>query len=399
MKTKLILMAALSMGAWVGAADWPQYRGPNADGIAPDTVLNTNWQASPPREMWRIAMSDDGYGGPAVANGNLYVVDHRGANDLVRCVSLADGKEVWTFTYADQDKPNYGITRGTPTIADGKVYTTSYLGKVHCLDAASGKVIWSLDMTKALKGERPGWGYAQSIVIDGEKAILCPGGKAGSVAAVDRNTGKVLWKSGTDEAGYSTPVIATLNGVKQYLVFSGTSLNSYAAQTGKLLWTFPWKTSYSVNASQPLVLGNSIFISSGYGTGCAMIKVDGNRPALLWKNKVIQEQFSSAIVHEGLIYGTTDPGDLVCLDPKTGADRWRQGGFEKGGIVAAGDVVLALNGKDGDLVMAALRPESYRELGRIKPLNGQSWTAPIIAEGKIIVRNKQALVCLDAGGK
>lgn len=398
MKRHSILAAVLMATTAAMAADWPQFRGPNADGVAPQAMMNADWKTHAPKEMWRISMSDDGFAGPAVANGRLYIIDHKGDQDVVRCIGMADGKDLWTFAYNDLANANFGFSRATPTVRDGKVYTVSYQGKVHCLDADTGKVVWKMDMVRQLGGQMPGWGFAQSPVIDGEKLIVCPGAPTGSVVALDRNTGRVIWKSGTDKAGYSTPVIGMINGVKQYIVFSGTSLNGYG-EGGKLLWTVPWKTSYDVNAAQPIVLGNGVFISSGYGIGCAIIQIEGNKAKPIWKTPAMQQQFTSAIVHEGLIYGTTDPGELVCLNPKTGQTLWRQGGFEKGGVVATDAELIALTGNEGELVLTELSPKGYRELGRTRPVGGQSWTAPILADGRVIVRNKQALVCLDVTGR
>lgn len=400
--TRLIAAAVLGaclMGGAASAADWPQFRGLKADGFSPGTGINKDWKASEPQTLWQVPLSDEGYGGPAVAGGNVFIIDHRDKQDIVRCLALADGKEVWTYAYEDAAKPNYGFTRATPTIQGGKVYTISREGRVHCLDAPTGKVLWQVNMPKDLAGQPGGWGYAASVLIDGEKAIVSPGGDGSLVAALDRSSGKLLWKSGTDSAGYATPVLATLNGIRQYIIFSAASLSGFAAEDGKLLWTVPWKTSWDVNAASPLPLDGAIFVSSGYGVGCAVIDIEPEGPVERFKNKVMQQTFTSGVVYEGLIYGTTDPGDLVCLDPKTGKETWRQKGFESGGVAGVDGVLLAMGGKTGELVMVDLKPNAYKELGRIKPLGGQSWAAPIVADGKVIVRNNQALACIDISKK
>lgn len=386
----LLLITSLAI-----AGDWPQFRGPSADGFAAPMEISEDWSAKAPKQLWRVPMSDDGYSAPAIAGGKVFIVDHRGAQDVVRAMDLATGKPLWQRMYPDMQKPNYGFSRSTPSVADGRIYTTSMAGKVHCLDAETGEVVWMVDMVKDLGGKMPNWGYASSPVVDGERLIVSPGGDA-LLTALDRATGKPIWKSGSDLAGYSTPVIATIHGVKQYLLFSGTSINAFSAEDGKQLWSFPWKTAYDVNASQPIVIGDSVFISSGYNVGCALLDISAEqKPTERWRNKAIQQHFTSAILLDGMLYSTTDPGALVCLDPKTGQDRWRQKGFEKGGIVAIGDVLLALDGGNGDLVMVKLAPEKYEELGRIKPLGEQSWTAPVAADGKVLVRNKAALACLN----
>jgi outer membrane protein assembly factor BamB len=378
------------------AADWPQFRGPTADGKAPDTGLNKDWKAKPPKELWRIALSDGGYAGPSVANGKLFIIDHVGAEDVVRAITIADGKEAWTFKYADAGNNNYGFSRTTPIYDNGKLYTLSRIGNLNCLDAEKGTKIWSRNIKADFKGVLGSWEYAASPLVDGKNVIVCPGGANASVVALDKETGKDVWKGGgSDQAGYSTPVLATIGDKRQYVVFTGEGLVGVETTSGALLWKFPWATAHKVNAAAPIVIGDTIFISSGYGTGCAVVKIENNTPKQVWVNKEIKAHFSSAILHDKLIYGTGDPGELVCLDPVSGASKWHQTGFEKGGIVSADGVLIALNGGQGDAIMVKLNSEKYEELGRCKPLGGQSWTAPIIADGKLFVRNGKALVALD----
>lgn len=392
---KWLLALSFAVTSSALAADWPQYRGPDANGTAPDKGINKDWKAKTPRQLWRVDLGPgSGFGGPAVAKGVVYIIDHKSGNDILRTFDLQTGKPGWEFSYADQDKENWGFTRATPCINEGRVYTTSYLGKVHCLDAATGKLIWMRNLSE-FGGQMPGWGYAVSPIIQGNTLLVCPGGKE-NLVALDKKTGKDLWWSGSDKAGYSTPVLATLNGKQQWLVFSGTSINSYPVKGGKPLWSYPWKTSYDVNASAPLVTDSGIFVSSGYGVGCAMLEVTAAGVKVCWQSKVIQQHFASGVVLDHLIYSTTDPGDLVCIDPATGAEKWRKGGFEKGGLVYVDGVLLVLAGNTGELVMVQVSPDKYIELGRLKPLGGKnSWTAPIVSDGKVIVRNNNALACLD----
>ena len=395
-------LARLACVVWVSAVsvaladDWPQFRGPDADGISPETGINKDWAAKAPKELWKVELGDQGYGGPAVANGKVFIVDHSGNQDIVRALDFENGEEVWRYAYDESGGPNYGFNRATPTIVDGLVYTVSMKGVVNCLSEEDGKLVWTKSLVADFGGRSPTWGFASSAVVDDGKLILCPGGDGSSVVAVDCKTGELIWKSGTDKPGYSTPVIATINDARQYLIFSASSINGYAAEDGKKLWTFPWKTTYDVNAAAPLVMENSVFISSDYGTGCAMLDIQARGPKVRWRHKLIQEHFSSGVLIDGMIYSTTDPGDLVCLDAATGKQQWRQqGGFEKGGLIAADGVLLALTGGDGQLIMVGVNSAAYNELGRMKPLGEQSWTAPVLADGRLLVRNKQAMVCLD----
>jgi outer membrane protein assembly factor BamB len=394
---KLAALISLTLISFiVFAGDWPQFRGPNADGIAPDTGINKDWKTKPPKELWRINLTDDGYAGPSVAAGKMYIVDHQGAQDVVRAVDITNGSDAWTFKYDDAAKHNFGYTRGTPAYDNGKLYIYTRTGTAYCLDAAKGTKLWSRDLRTEFRGKSGDWNYAASVTIDGDKAILCPGGGASAVA-LDKNTGKDIWKcaGATDKAGYATPAIATLNGKKQYIVFAGTAVMGVDAASGTQLWSHKWVTRFDVNAAMPLVIGTSVFITSGYGTGCALVSVGAGGASQTYTTKDMQSHFNTPVLFNGKIYGTTDPGDLVCIDPQSGKALWRHPGFEKGGVVAADGVIIALSGNTGDLVMAVMKPDAYQELGRIKPLAGQSWTAPILADKKLYVRNKQALVCLD----
>jgi len=390
------LMAGQAQAAPAGL-DWPQYRGPNSNGISAETGIDKNWAAKPPKLLWKVDMTDGGYSGPAVAGGILYIIDHNGDQDVVRALSMANGSEVWSYRYTEAKPMDNGFTRSTPTVRGDRVYTMSRLGLACCFEAKTGKVVWTRNLCADFGSQRPGWDYACSPVLDGKKLILCPGGQNAGVVALDPDTGKTIWQGGASTvAGYSTPVIATIGGVKQYVVFTVDSVVGVAAQDGKLLWSYPWKTGADVNASNPIVMGDTVFISSGYNHGCALLKIDASGATKVWQNKEMQAQFSCPVLLGGLIYGTGDPGSLMCLDPKTGDAKWKQPGFEKGGCVAVDGTIIALNGSNGDVIMAAIDPAAYKELGRISgPLGGQSWTAPIVAEGRLIIRNTKAIACLD----
>lgn len=394
--TLVCVLLALSVTVAAVAADWPCFMGPDRSGISSETGLNKNWAVKAPAVLWQVPMSDKGYAGPSVADGKVFIVDHAGAQDIVRALDLETGKEVWNYPYQDTAKDNYGYARCTPTVVDGKVYTLGRLGQLICLDAKTGKAVWGKNIINDFGGQHPQWDYAGSVLIDGEKAVVCTGSANGSVAALNKDTGETIWTGGNaDAAGYSTPVPATILGQKQYVVFTAGSVVGVNADSGKLLWSFPWTTKYNVNAPQPVIEGNFIFVTSGYGSGCALYEITAQGPQQRWANKLISSHFNSPIFYNGYIYSGSDPGNLVCMSPQTGQVAWTQGGFEKGGLIIADGTIIMLGGNSGDLVMAKAAADSYQELGRIKPLGGQSWTAPILANGRLLVRNKETLACLD----
>lgn len=379
-----------------GGSDWPRFLGPAGNGISSEKGIRKNWSQQPPKALWKVDLSDQGYAGPAVANGKVFIIDHRGSQDVVRALDLKTGADVWTYAYEDTASANYGFARSTPAISGGKVYTVSRLGVVHCLDEKTGKPIWSRDVVKDFSAQRPDWDITGSPVLDGDRLLLSPGGRNAAIVALHKDTGQTLLQGGGDvKTGYATPVVATIAGKKQYLAFTAKALVGVDASDGKTLWSVPWETSYDVNAATPIVLGDSVFITSGYGHGCALVDVTPNGASIRWQSRDLQSRFNTPVLVGNAVYGIGEPGNMVCLDPKTGKVHWRQPGFEFGGLMSVDGVILAMDGRTGACVMVQATPEAYRELGRFTPLGGQSWTAPIVAQGRLIVRNTKAIACFD----
>ncbi len=402
---KTILLAALCVLNGVNrmsAGDWPRFLGPDADGKSPESGINTDWNAKPPAVLWRVSMADGGFSGPAVADGVVYLIDRDGDNEVIRAISLADGAERWRFAYAEPGRENMGRTRATPTVADGMVYTVSRYGTVLALDAAKGTEKWRVNVVKDHKGELPQWEMAHSAVIDGEALVAVAGGPDAHVVTLDKLTGKLRWAGGgTYKPGYATPVVTTLNGRKQYVVFAGTAVVGITAEDGTVVWSLPWKTSFDVNAPGPITVGGDrLLVASGYRHGMALLQIKGDAVTELWANPNVSPHWSTPIVHDGHIYGTTTPGHLVCLVLDTGAEVWRSKGegkgFEHGGLCALAGKLVVIEGNTGAIVLVDMSPEAYVERGRINPLNtSKCWVAPIIADRKLLVRSPAELVCLD----
>ena len=396
MRHLLIFTVVLSVLMSVSGADWPQYRGPASTGIVAEKGLNMDWAANAPKTLWSFDMSDNGYAGVAISNGGAFVVDRKDKSDVVRCLDIKTGKEKWNYAYPEEVGDNYGFNRCTPTVNEMLVYTISRSGVVLCLDVLTGDKIWERNMVKELNGAKPGWDYSMSVLIDGKNAIVCPGG-AGGVVALDKMTGKTVWQGGSkDNPGYATPVTATINGVKQYLVFTAKAITGVDAKDGALLWSVNWSTAYDVNASSPLVIDGKVFITSGYGHGCAMIEVANNTAKILWENKNLASRMSCPVYYNGYIYGISDNGSMKCIDPTTGAAKWSQAGFGEGTVTIIGDVILVVNANNGDLVMVKIDSEKYTELNKIQVLGTNSnWTHPSYSDGIFIMRSKKKLVALQ----
>jgi outer membrane protein assembly factor BamB len=402
----LSLITTLWTSTGCQANDWPKFLGTNGTGISAETGINKDWTAKPPKELWRAPMTDAGYSGPAVANGLVYLIDHKDDAEIIRALDLNTGTEKWRHTFAEPGKENMGFTRSTPTVENGVVYTVSRYGTVTALDAASGTLKWSVNPVKAHNGTLPEWEISSSPVIDGDKLIAIAGGENSHVVALDKKTGKEIWAGGgTDKPGYATPVVATVGGAKQYVVFTGKNLIGVAAADGKVLWTYPWKTQYDVNAATPILLDNNrLLISSGYRTGMTLLQIGAAGVTEVWKekNRRIALRWSSPVVLNGFIYCITEPGYLACLDLATGEEKWRskgadETGFEYGGLCAVDGTLLAVSGNTCNVIQAKAQPDAYQELGKINPFkDGKNcWVAPVVAGKKLLVRSPSELVCLD----
>jgi outer membrane protein assembly factor BamB len=384
----------------LSAADWPQFRGPNGDGTSPETGLTKDWAKKPPVQIWRLQVADKGYGGLSAAGGKFCYVDHYLDQDVVHVVDIATGKDKWTAKYNNMGLVNYGFTRATPAFANGKLYTLSRHGVVVCFDAEKGTQSWNRDLVGDFQGKEPFFGYAHSPVVDGDHVIVCPGGPDAAIVCLDAITGKDIWKGGgSDTGGYSTPVVATIDNKKQYVFLSALNIMGVDAESGKQLWSNAWRTQFDENIASPVVQGDTVFISSAYNHGCLQLGISGDKADLNWQNKLMQCHFNTPLFADGCYYANSGraerSGELVCLDAKTGAPCWKEQGFDTGGIVHADGVNFMLTGNTGELIMFKPDARHYHELGRMKVLNGPCWTPPILADGKIFVRNVDTIICLN----
>ena len=391
----VILATLVLLPVALNAADWPRFLGPNANGFSSETGLKTNWSQVAPKMLWSTPLTDGGFAGPCAAGGKVFIIDHAAGKDVVRAIDIKTGKDVWTYPYVDDKGEDYGYSRSTPLVDGNKVYTVGRFGMICCLDAKTGKAIWTNDIRTTFNGKAPQWKHSWSPTTDGNALIVCPGGTDASVAALDKMTGKTIWAGGgSDVPGYATPVVTQTDGKKIYIVLTGWNLIAVDAKTGKQLWHIPWKGPCDVNAATPIVMGNTVFITAGYGLGCALVQFTYADAKIVWQNKDLQSRFETPLLYNGYVYSTEESNNLVCMDTKTGRVAWKQPGFEWGGTTGmSGGVAMTFDGKGGDLVAFKLSPEKYQEIGRFKPLGGQSWTAAIVADGKLIVRNKTALAC------
>lgn len=373
------------------AADWPQWRGPRRDGIARET--GWHWPAVGPRRLWS-AQVGEGFSSVAVSRGRLYTMGNRNGQDVVSCLNAGIGRVIWTHRYPCPTG-DYGGPRATPTVDGGRVYTLSREGQAFCLDAVTGKVVWAKDLRRETGAETPRWGFASSPLVVGN-LIVYNLGAAG--AAVDRGTGRVAWRSSSATAGYASPVAVTVGGRPCIAIFAASGLVGVAPTTGRILWEHRWQTPNDVNAADPVFWGDTVFISSNYNVGGALVRLARGRSQVLWQNRTMRNHFNSCVLVNGHLYGN-DENTLKCVDARTGAERWRRRGMGKGGLIASGGRLLVMTER-GDLLLVQATPGRYTELGQANVVSGTCWTSPVLANGLLYGRSQEgSLVCVDLRAK
>src|SRR5581483_438550 len=332
----------------VAAADvgWPQWRGPTRDGRAPAGPLRTDWDKNPPKPLWS-AECGGGFSSLAVVGGRVYTQDRRGESERVFCLDAETGKLLWEHAYpADYSAMKKGYTTGpraTPTVEANRVYTVGATGRLLCLEApppgGPPKLLWEHDLIGEFRAEIPEWGVACSPLVDGDLVIVQPGGKDGTVAAFDKVSGGLRWKAGSNPAGYSSPVAATVGGVRVVYALTGDALLCVRAADGELLSQYKWKTptTFVGNIATPVVVDDYVFVSSAYDKGCALLHAvpDGDRVTLeevyARNRRVMQNHHSTCVYKDGFLYGF-DESRLKCVDFSKGAEKadWEAEGISEG---------------------------------------------------------------------
>lgn len=414
---KMLLSAALlaSLALQASDSDWPQWRGNLRNGHA----AGLSALQSLPSEMkplWKITVGG-GHSGPVVAGSTVIYVDEDGTNEVAHALDAASGKERWKIAYAPRFGDEWGAgPRSTPIIDGDRVYVQSCTGEFRCLALADGKTIWGTSFekdfgvkflgNKANEGTATRRGNNGSGVIDGDRLFLPVGGKNGaSLVCFDKKSGKVLWKSGDDEAAYSSFVMATLGGVRQVVALTAEALQGAEAESGKILWRVPLKTAAKRHAASPVVIGDQIAVNSHtFGLRSFHIEKDtgGFKATEAWANPDLKINLATPVLLDGHLYSQGANKDYVCVDARTGALKWSQAGFGLGrkdyaSTIAIGKNLLALT-EDGTLLLVAGNPEKYTELGRVQ-VCGNTWSHPALANEKLFVRDGRSLQCFELSPK
>ena len=394
-----VLCTLLFVSMCADASDWPTFGGLARDWISPETGWLAQWPAEGPRILWKAEVGI-GFSSFTVVDGKVFTAGWAGEQDTVYCFDAETGKSIWTYSYKAplMDFAYEGGPHVTPTVDEGKVYMLSKVGDFFCLDAATGQLIWSKDAKAALGYVPPPdyfwWGFASSPLIEGQRVIV----DMGIIAAFDKTSGNILWKTEEYRPGYASPMAADIEGTRCLVCFNGFGLVIVDMKTGKEYSKFPWETKSWVNAANPVVMGNKIFLSSGYTTGCALFEISlGKEPVVLWRNKNMCNQFSTSVLNGEFIYGFSED-ILVCLEVNTGRVMWEQEDLKKGSLMLSDGKLVIISG-EGKLVIAEASPEAFKEISHAQVVGTKCWTVPVLANGRIYCRNeKGTVVCVDVKG-
>jgi outer membrane protein assembly factor BamB len=408
-KLSLIVAAAAGLQLFVAAEDWPRWRGTDFSDHCRETGLLKSWPADGPKKAWVNYDVGLGYSSYSIVNGTLYTMGLRGESEVLIAISVADGAELWSAEVGRRLKNNWGDgPRSTPTVDGNRVYAMAGLGDLHCVDAQSGKTIWKASMAK-LGGKKPGWGFCESVLVDDGKVICTPGGRQGAMAALDKNTGRVVWQSKewTDGAQYSSVVPATIHGRKQYVQLTQKSLVGIDAKKGSVIWKSEWQGRTAVIPT-PIVKGNEVYIASGYGVGCKKVRIgtDGSVKDV-WVNKVMKNHHGGVILLGDHLYGYSDGPGWICQSWDTGEEVWAEKkALRKGAIYYADGKFILLDETSGRLALIEASSKGWNEISRFKMdpqtkrrnPKGKVWTHVVISDGRMYVRDQDVLIAYDVKG-
>ena len=397
------LVASLSLAFFPSMADdWPGFGGARRDGASTEKGLRLEWGDDEPKPLWKAKVGA-GYSSVIEAVGLAYTVGNANGKNTIFCFDANSGEKKWTHSFPCEKAPKYfdGGSRATPAVADGILYLASHEGAFFAFEAKTGKVLWSKNLIEDFNGRRPTWGFSGSPLVSDGKVIVDTGSKDGALVAMNAKTGDLVWRGGSDEAGYASPMLRA-NKPTEILVFNRAGLCSFLLTDGKPLYRFQHKTRYGINAAQPLDTGNSILISSAYGKGSALVDVSGRTAKAIWETESFSSQMASLVKKDNYAYGIHGQtgarakyATLCCLDIRKGSNRWEQKGFGLGSVILVGDTLVILS-DSGELALAEANPAGYVEKARFQVLGGKDgWTPPSYANGRLYCRSSRGdIVCL-----
>jgi len=397
--------------------DWPQWRGPNRDGVSSETGLLKEWPKDGPKLVWSVKDIGSGYSTPAVVGDHIYLLSNEGLEkESVVALSTKDGGRIWSAPLGKvghpSQQPNYPAARSTPTVEGDALFALGSDGDLVCLDTVTGKERWRKNLRRDFGGEPGEWAYSESPLIDGDALICTPGGANATMVALNKKTGETIWRSAVPDGGgaaYASAIIVTAGGAKQYVQLLQKGLVGVDANSGRLLWRYTKPVSrYGANIPTPLASDGIIYTASaGTGGGAVRLVMKDGKPEAeeLYFDLKRPTAIGGAVTVGDFLFGTTAQG-MQCFDIKTGAIKWEERGFGAASLLVA-DGRLYLHGENGDVALVEATPDAYREKGRFTPPDEpkranqmeKAWAYPALAHGRLYIRDKNMLWCYDVKGR
>lgn len=404
-------LAALALTTLTAtAADWPQWRGPNRTDIGSEKGLLKSWPEGGPKQLWVFKDAGLGYAGVAIVGDTLYTMGLRNGGEELIAINTKDQKERWSAKIGDVLKNDWGDgPRGTPTVDGAFVYALGGQGNLICASVADGKIAWQKSM-KDFGGKTPGWGYTESVLVDGDKVLCTPGGSQGAIIALNKKTGETIWQSKdfTDGAQYASIMPAVINGKRQYVQLTMKTIVGLDAANGSKLWSvdFPGRTAV---IPTPIISGNQVYVTAGYGVGCLSVKINpDNSVTGLYTNKVMKNHHGGVILIDGHVYGHSDGSGWTCQNFATGEEVWvEKNALGKGAVGYADGMLYCLSEGNGTVALVEASPKGWKEVSRFKldpqttqrKPQGRIWTHPVVLNGRLYLRDQELLSCYDVKGK
>ena len=404
-------IAAVCSASVATGADWPQWRGPNRDDISSETGLLKAWPAGGPALVWKVAALGGGYSAPSIASGQIFGMGYRGEEEVLWALDTSNGKEIWSTRLGAADQ-SIGYPEGprcTPTVDGALLYALGPGGDLVCLETATGKEVWRKNFKKDFSGKMmSGWGYSESPLVDGDQLICTPGGAKGTLAALNKKTGQLLWRTAdiTDNASYASVVHAQIEGVWQYVQLTDASVFGVSAD-GHKLWRAE-RAGRTAVIPTPICHDNFVYVTSGYGVGCNLFKITaesgGFKAEQVYANKVMVNHHGAVVLVGEHLYGYSDGKGWVCQNFKTGEMVWSEKEkLGKGSLTYAdGHLYLRSEAGPGTVALIEATPSGYKETGRFDQpdrSDKNSWPHPVISNGRLYIRDQDLLLCYDVKGR
>ncbi|MBI2188712.1 MAG: PQQ-like beta-propeller repeat protein [Acidobacteria bacterium] len=400
---RALLVLAIAASARVAAEDWPQFLGPERNGVYRGPALAESWGPQGPRVVWRRQVGA-GFAGPAVVQGRVILFHRVGTEEVVESLDARTGSTQWRYGYPTTYRDDFGFDEGpraVPVVSGVVVYTFGAEGQLHAIDLAKGTRIWSEDTMRRFKVPKGFFGAAGSPLVEDGRVLANVGGPEAGIVAFDAKSGKVLWTATSDQASYSSPAGATIGGRRLAIFLTRAGLVGLDPATGRVQFQRPWRAriAASVNAATPMVIGDLIFVSAEYGPGAGVFRLEGTMLSELWtSNEVLTNHYATSVHLNGVLYGFHGRQEFGqsfrAVELRTGKVRWSQERFLAGTVTLVGDRLLILRER-GELVLAPASPDGFKPLARAQILPGVVRAYPALSDGLLFARNENTLVCLD----